>query len=300
MINPIVQSCLEIARAGYERRDVVDMMVDSPRLKNLGNFLLNNSKIDHTFRLQQTQKSAVKCMDTVAIAYGAGIDSRCALHFALKNELKVHLVHVNYGQPYHQAEFEATLALVQDEKHSEVDFHFEQVKLISSEDLKGDFAWKNYIIPARNLVLAAIASQYSSRVWVVATHRGVDESVGAADKSARFFQETGEVLTGFYGYKISVSSPFFKLTKKKTAKDFLQTGGTEEELKATFSCYSPVPEDHPTDVDKVVYKHCGTCYACYKRHQLFQALDIEYNFVTHPQQGKNWLDFQDQEKMKGR
>jgi 7-cyano-7-deazaguanine synthase in queuosine biosynthesis len=160
----------------------------------------------------------------------------------------------------------------------------------AKEESDKDRAWKNYIFPARNLVLAAIGSQYSDTVWIVANKRS-DESVGTPDKTSRFFRETTDLLSDFYGRLILVKSPLLNQSKLEAVQDYLKKGGSVQALKATFSCYSPTPGEN---------EHCGKCLACYKRYKLFQALNVEVNFHTFPPDGENFLAYEKYEKSKGR
>jgi 7-cyano-7-deazaguanine synthase in queuosine biosynthesis len=307
-MNPLVQSCLEISRAGYEKRNHVEFRYDNPRLVSLGNFLLNNSNLKHTFRLQEKRHDP----NVVAICFGGGIDSYTAMFHALAKGREVRLIWMTYGQACAGKEslvfngigdakngfasklaepFEADFETLRTTYGVNLDFKlhpaYEDVQILPREsNLK--HAWEDYIIPARNLVLAAVASNYASEIWIVANRRN-DETVGTPDKTTRFYRESSALFTEFYGQKTIVTSPFLHLSKLEATRAYLAGGGSMEALKATFSCYTPVTTEPYA---------CGRCYACYKRYQLFQALNTEYNFAEHPKDDPKRPKYEAQEKAK--
>jgi 7-cyano-7-deazaguanine synthase in queuosine biosynthesis len=297
MNHPLIDSCLEISRAGYEKRSPTDMPWDNARLLSLGNYLLNNSGLDTTFRLQSLPSGT----EDIAICFGGGIDSYCALVYAIWQGRRVHLIHVDYGSPYCKHE-RAVFGQIEDiyrqegvnpfaadfarDEHGDISFHREEIQLVTPSDA-GGLDWSNYIVPARNLVLAAIGSKYASTVWIVSTKRS-DETVGTPDKTSRFYQSATQIFTAFYNRRILVTSPFRSYSKLEVVQRYIDGGGSTEALKATFSCYSPKEKGTP----------CGTCYACYKRFKLFQHLNIEVSFATHPQEGPNFGTYRQQEESK--
>lgn len=317
-MNPLVETFRDICVAGYEKRNVLNSRVVSPKIKQLANFLLNRSTDATTFRIRQEP-----WVDNseVAIGFGGGIDSYCALHYALGNGMRVHLVHVDYGQPYFRQERSvfnrislawSTLGtdcrkdhienvffkdLKTLEESMEVKFPRDQLqfhtdsKVVVPENQDG-MDWENYIVPARNLLLAGVCAEYARQIWIVATKRS-DETVGTPDKTTRFYKQTSEILSQHYGMPFSVLSPFIGVSKFETVKNYLLHHGSLETLKQTWSCYSPT--FGASDEWK---KQCGTCYACFKRYQLFQKLDEQIDFVTHPRNGKNWDKFVEQELKK--
>jgi 7-cyano-7-deazaguanine synthase in queuosine biosynthesis len=307
-MNPLVQSCLEISRAGYEKRNHVEFRYDNPRLVSLGNFLLNNSNLKHTFRLQEKRHDP----NVVAICFGGGIDSYTAMFHALAKGRRVELIWASYGQkcwlnesevfnalatnlavgssfkgvPF-RADFETLQGSYGVDVKEALHCHFEEVSILPV-DSKLKPAWEDYIIPARNLVLAAVASNYASEIWIVANRRN-DETVGTPDKTTRFYRESSALFTEFYGQKTIVTSPFLHLSKLEATRAYLAGGGSMEALKATFSCYTPATTEPYA---------CGRCYACYKRYQLFQALNVEYNFAEHPKDDPKRPKYEAQEKAK--
>lgn len=314
-MNPLVDTCLKISQAGYSLDPVVDGQYHNSDLLKLGTFLLNNSNLKiasgHVLYLHSSKEAQrPKTYDKeVAIAFGGGIDSYCAIWYALLEGFTVKLIHINYGQPYYYQERDVfkylRRAALRDEKFSYskaffADFarvqnmvangrisFFEQKQIFVPKGARG-LDWENYIIPARNLVLAAIASNYARRVWIVATKRS-NEEVGTPDKTSRFYHDSSKTFSEFYGQSVTVESPFFHLSKSDVVSHYLNSGGRVEALLDTFSCYSPVNN-----------LHCGTCYACWKRYKLFASLGVKHEFVTHPLDGPNNMAFQAKEAAKGR
>ena len=302
MRNPLVETCLQISRAGYQREGYLQPEYFERRLLALGTFLLNDGA-DPALRLH-SDKPALSISDKqeVAICFGAGIDSYCALIWAAWQGKKIHLIHVNYGQPYwqnehnvfHEIQTHTPKSLLSDDlsvdEHALIHFHSHSVDLIPKEDQQHkDFQWHDYIIPARNLVLAAIGAQYAQLVWVVANKRE-DETIGARDKTTRFYREASIAFTQFYGFPVAVKSPFIRWSKREVVERYIEGGGSIEALKQTWSCYTFSKKQ----------LHCGICYQCYKRFKLFQSLNVEHDFQVHPQKGEHFYEYERREQSKGR
>lgn len=299
--NSLVDACAAITEAGYNKDQIIGADWMSPELQSLGSWLLANSGLP-MFSLKLSRKQGA-----LAIGMGCGIDSYIALMFALKsNTNPVEVIHLNYGQPYFEQEANFFKDLVNASVDKDCspslkkdlitfngfnknDICFRSVHRRIIPEYLGrdlDFSWKDYIVPARNLFLAAVCSQFASEIWIVATRRK-DETVGTPDKTSNFYVRTSQVFTNFYRRSVLVKSPFLERSKADVVKEFLDIGGSEESLTRTFSCYSPVGDEH-----------CGTCYACFKRYHLFQKFDIKFTFHEHPKSGKNWEVFTAKEEAK--
>lgn len=282
-MNPIISSCFEIMRAGYERNPRIPVWYKSDTLFSLAKYLL----ADYV-RVQELDYATEP--RRVACCFGAGVDSYCAVIHALKQNRPVCVLFVNYGHPANAAEARVYNALLDAHKGKDSVFSSDLNRFpdrdmqFEIEDIEGvipdasDLKWKDYIVPARNLVFSAIASQYARTIWIVATAR-LNENVGTRDKTSRFYRLTSTLLSEFYGTKYVVESPFFDMTKLQVVKAYLDDGGDKLALTHTYSCYAGtcVP--------------CGECYACFKRYNLFQKLDIEYTFNVHPVQAKNYNQY---------
>jgi 7-cyano-7-deazaguanine synthase in queuosine biosynthesis len=312
--NPLVESCLELSRAGYEHRDDVSLAWENSRFISLGNYLLNHSQLGRTFRLKPRRRYD---KNRLAICFGAGIDSYIALFQALKDKRDVVLVWVDYGQPYARHERHVFRNLIgvgpggfyRDAKtlldrygvHIQKDTRFEEpdkIPLLRPDETEG-LDWQHYIIPARNLVLAAIASQYADQVWIVSNKRSV-ESVGTPDKTSRFYTEASDLFSQFYGRRVIVTTPFKQKSKLQAVQDYLEAGGCVQALRETFSCYTPPTSDELAQKCLPPTTGCGACLACAKRHLLFQGLNKETAFANPPWEGPHWAEYQQHERSKGR
>lgn len=331
-MNPLVESCKAISKAGYSGETDIEQAYLNPRLLRLGTFLLNNSKLSSTFRLKEQRRGSSVC-----ICMGGGIDSYIAIHEAFTQSYeKVVLLHVDYSQPYNTLESQvfnlisraAQLSDSAPRKWFDSDFDRMRSKFgklnvsikqvvfpLIDKETKLDFSWENYIVPARNLLLAALASEHADDIWIVANKRA-DETVGTPDKTSRFYMEASETFSEFYGRQVRVFSPFFKVSKLQAVTDWISQGGDPRILKITHSCYADpatltwdilgarfeqyTPESLEVSSEKNPATHCGECYACYKRYKLFQSLNIVHFFRTHPQDGKNWHQYARAEQNKGR
>jgi 7-cyano-7-deazaguanine synthase in queuosine biosynthesis len=316
MQNPLLESCMEITRAGYRKEDNCSFVYKNTRLISLGNYLLDNSGLGRIFHLKDTSDRS-----GIALMFGGGIDSYIAMWLALYEGNKVHVVHVDYGQPYSTHEVDVCKqvragyvqplrTLIHDLADTQsVEFAKDGNTLHDMHDIDIDTnlqftsywvelltehtkidGWEHYIIPARNLVLAAIGAEFADTIYIVANKRS-DENVGTPDKTSRFYRETSDLLSDFYGRRIRVMSPFLDRTKAEAVRYYLMKGGNLEALKGTFSCYTP-------NVDSPI--HCGTCYACYKRYKLFQALNTHFEFASPPWTGPNYHAYEAKEQNKGR
>lgn len=302
-MNLLTQTCLSVSRAGYEGHKHIDPIVHLDRLQTLAVFLLNKPVVI-------SPKKKISDTKKVAICFGAGIDSYCALVSALREKRQITLVYVNYGQPYFAAEFrvfdlvrkyafkkQSKSAIVKDLSRFEHNMKLvtSAVSIIKPEEKNG-LDWENYIIPARNLVLAAEASPYAQTVWIVATHRP-NEETGARDKTSMFFSGTSVLFSEFYGYHVAVESPFFHKSKWQVVQEYLAEGGSIEALSETFSCYSPVWNN-----SKQRMEHCSKCLACFKRWKLFKQLSVDTTplFAGDPAKAPNYEKYQAHEEAKGR
>jgi 7-cyano-7-deazaguanine synthase in queuosine biosynthesis len=263
--------------------------------------------------------------------FGAGIDSYCALIKALQEGRNIYLIHVLYGAPYGIYErrvfkalqngwigafsLDPTQTIPKAMNSFGRDFMRlseggltlrrdalmigqHEVAIVPSED-QSDLSWENYIIPARNLVLAAIGSQYAPNIWIVSNKRN-NEDIGTPDKTSTFYQSASDIFSDFYGYPVRVSTPFGLMSKQEMVVKYLEDGGSAQALRSTISCYSPVVETDPrTNKDKGVF-HCGRCYACYKRHKLFTNIREDHEFYFDPLEAPNREEYMAREKAKGR
>jgi len=300
-MNPIVQACLEVSRAGYEESSLIQSPLRNKRLLHLGSWLLSK-QYGKPIVLKFSPQGYKQQPKKLALLFGGGIDSYCMLHKALRDGYETAVVFVDYGQLCSHAEWcvfrkvcvaydnrdrtDTVFGVLGDDvlnsvrTHSAKLSHYrEEIELVRKSEEGKDFAFKDYVFPARNLVLAAIGTLYAPRVWIASTR--TDAEVGAPDNTPRFFQEASTLFSELYGTDIKVTSPFLSISKGTVVQDYLSNGGTVESLKETFSCYTPVP----------FLRHCGTCLACFKRYELFSSLNVEADFAVHPKDGAYYEEF---------
>jgi len=230
------------------------------------------------------------------ICCGGGIDSTLAiLYLKMMGGDTPLLIHTDYGIPYNKKEIESLKKVLEifertfDLSLSLVSVQFDSRLLgvpLTEENLG-----KGYIIPARNLLLSTIASNYGDDIWIVANWRKND-TVGAPDKSRKFYGDMTELLSLSWGSEKRVSSPFLHLSKKETIEWAINLYGYEdilELLSQTTSCYS----------EKINVYNCGECYACFKRWMATKGL-IDLPFDKDPVEGKKFVEYASREVDKGR
>lgn len=324
-MNPLLAECISISKSGYAKCDDLPGDYVNPKLVSLGNYLLNNSGLEKTFKLKQDRRKSPT--QKTVLCFGGGIDSYICLISCLRclvegeaDELAI--LSVDYGMPSANQEHKVFKAVMQvlaelrtfsptcrEEFHASFgengirkdiyrvipESFYSQIEdkilmfrtklsLVPKEDK--EFGWKDYIIPARNLVLAALAAEYGDNIIIVANSRK-DETVGTPDKTTRFYRSTSEILTQFYGYPKRVIGFYQTSSKLEAVREYLEHGGSIAALKETWSCYTP-HEGIP----------CGQCYACFKRYNLFQALNEEHVFAFFPPDGPNYHQYQLAEQKK--
>ena len=113
-------------------------------------------------------------------------------------------------------------------------------------------------LPGRNLLLVA-----KTAVWC-ALHAWPTVALGTlkgnpfADSSREFFAGLESVVHTGLDWPLQIVTPFSELTKAEVLEL-----GRGIELDHTFSCISPVGDDH-----------CGQCNKCAERRRAFEALAI--------------------------
>lgn len=307
MRNPLIDSIYAISKAGYSinkeekaSRITLEQPYANQKLTSLASFLLS-----------QYHPVSVTCTNPLkkrlCIGMSGGLDSYCAFIKAAQSSFyeEVTLLFHNYGQPFYKEEesvvteirgaiagatnpFKADtdrLAYLKGPKINWVTVHTNLVP--QGQDIS-DF--ENYIVPARNLVIAAECSNYGNTVWIVANRRS-NEGVGTRDKTSRFYNSASDIFSEFYGFQVTVESPFFTQSKLQMVQNHLAEGWSKDALVATFSCYAK--PDPTSDI-----KACGKCGACWKKWRLLEELGIEYKFRSHPKDGPEADKFRDAEARK--
>jgi len=115
-------------------------------------------------------------------------------------------------------------------------------------------------IPARNLLLASIGSQFADEVIIA----GIKDD-HCVDKTEHAFEKFSDVLSLASEKNIRIYSPGWEFAKVDLVQRYAKRGPKQvERLLKTFSCY--FPEDG---------HHCGQCQACFRRSVSFLANGIE-------------------------
>jgi len=108
---------------------------------------------------------------------------------------------------------------------------------------------KDADIPMRNAFLLMLSSYYDSEL-VLVVQRG---EMTIPDRSPKFFYEFQMWLSFLNNRPITITSPFFDMTKTQMVRWYIETGLSTEDLLYTRSCYST--GELP----------CGACSACFRR-----------------------------------
>ena len=122
-------------------------------------------------------------------------------------------------------------------------------------DYSLDFSTREYgdkaYIPFRNLILACQAVKYDDHVVIAGL---ADDKV--SDKNESIFKEFSDLLTKLEGRPITVTSPFWNMTKSNVVKWFIENYPEERELLTqTVSCYDENP----------FIRQCWKCPACFRK-----------------------------------
>lgn len=129
---------------------------------------------------------------------------------------------------------------------------------------------KNYIIPARNMIFASIASGFAERVWIMGMK--YEDHYHMLDKNSNFFKAASFMLSQATGNPTVVETPFKNLTKTDIinwAKNFQLP-----HLHDTTSCYNPDSQ------------RCGKCSLCFKRYIAMKACGLDEEFDEDPTQSE--------------
>jgi len=175
------------------------------------------------------------------LLFSGGLDSFIAYHYLNKPKT----LYVNLQHRYAVHEIEKVKELIPD-------------TIIDDRLFLGDWEEKDANIPLRNAFLTMIASNHADDI-VLVVQRGEME---IPDRSPFFFNNFAEHLSFLHGKRITLTSPFFTMTKTDMVKWYLDGGLDPNILLKTRSCYSP------TD------KPCGNCSACFRRWVAFFNNDI--------------------------
>jgi 7-cyano-7-deazaguanine synthase in queuosine biosynthesis len=127
-----------------------------------------------------------------------------------------------------------------------------------------DWEARDANIPLRNAFLVMIASYYDTSIALVVQKGELD----IPDRSVKFFNEFGGMLTFLWGRRTTLTTPFFAMTKTQMVRWYLDEGLNPATLLSTRSCYSP--DDLP----------CGACAACFRRWIAFVNNGLTENYTN--------------------
>jgi 7-cyano-7-deazaguanine synthase in queuosine biosynthesis len=195
-------------------------------------------------------------MKTVQL-YGGGIDSLC-IAYLHKPDIKVYF---NLGTE--EALREQAVAK---RAHAVIDKRL----------WLADQVLPNKILPARNLLLVALASYYGNRILLGSTAGDTTR-----DKDATFLSGAQAVLDHilahdpgkslpFHNEGIFVEAPALHFTKTQLVKQYLEAGGDPDELLSSRSCY------HGNAVE------CGVCRSCLRKYVALKLNGLNPIFENKP------------------
>ena len=189
--------------------------------------------------------------------YGGGIDSVCIAHIH-KPDVKVFF---DLGTPENR--FERQRAI-------------DAGAIVDDRLFLGDQVLENKILPARNLVLVALASYYGNTILLGSTAGDTTR-----DKDATFLFQTTQLLDHILGHDpdkalpfhargLSVVAPALHLTKTQLVARYLATGGDPSVLINSRSCYSS--DEH----------ECGVCRSCVRKFVALKLNGLSPTFQHSP------------------
>jgi hypothetical protein len=251
IIGTISSACLV-----KDNEATLDIQVEGPVSYDLAeflSFLLSDDKVDKHIEVHLSGDDSLNNETGDAyfdktICLSGGADSWVAQQLTGAFPLFVH-----YGECYNDMEWNFV------QKMGAVRFDVALPKRHPS--------WQ-YVIPARNFLLVAMAAMFGNEV-IMAAVKG-DRS---PDKGDYFFKTASRILTESYGRPIAVTTPFANTTKTQLIAKYLSLGKSKRHLQRTVSCYSPVG-----------MKHCGQCKACVRRAIAFKLNHVhrKSDYVANP------------------
>ncbi len=181
----------------------------------------------------------------MVLLFSGGIDSFVAYHYLNKPQTVYFDLHTRYTEKEKIVVKKLIPSTIIDDS----------LNLQSRE--YGDKAY----VPFRNLLLACQAVKYSDEVVIAGLK---DDKV--SDKNELAFQKFSTLLSELENRNIVIQSPFWKFTKEKVVKWYVDNIGDDLLLK-TISCYSPGSENY-----------CGACPSCFRKWCALRANGYDLKF----------------------
>lgn len=194
--------------------------------------------------------------DKVVALYSGGIDSYC---MAVLEQPDV-LLNVNLGGRYGD----------QEREHLQTPPGMED-RLVTVDLPLGQFELpENFIIPARNAILAMVAVNYGNTILLgsVAQSRGADKDKPFQKHMNLLFEHMFSPQPVWLpdGAPVWLGLPVYHLTKTELVWEAVNRGARGEDIRdRTFSCYTPTPDG----------TECGQCKPCGRKWGALAANGIE-------------------------
>ena len=119
----------------------------------------------------------------------------------------------------------------------------------------GQYERDDAIVPNRNAHLVLLASHYGEHIML-----GSVSGDRSFDKDEKFYLRMEDLLNHMWQEqhwteerKFKIESPFKDKTKTELVREYVEKGGSLEELLTSYSCYEGGE------------KHCGQCKACFRK-----------------------------------
>lgn len=173
--------------------------------------------------------------------YGGGIDSVCIAHL-------------------HQPDIRVYFDLGTEEAAQEKQRALAAGAIVDSRLFLGDQVLPNKILPARNLLLVAMASYYGNTILLGSTAGDTTR-----DKDFTFITSASRLLSHilqhdptkalpFHAQGVTVFAPGLHLTKTQLVRQYLEANGDPDALVNSRSCYT----GHEVE--------CGQCRSCVRKY----------------------------------
>lgn len=189
--------------------------------------------------------------------YGGGMDSHC-IDYLFKPDVKLYC-HLGTAEAAYEAKVASRAGAIVDYRLS-----------------LSDQVLPNSILPARNLLLVAIAAYYGNRIWLGATAGDTTR-----DKDSTFLSSCSELLDHILGHDPDKALPFHKnglvveapaahLTKTQLVALYLREGGSGATLLHSRSCY------------RGGRLECGECRSCVRKFVALRLNGLAPVFAKQP------------------
>jgi len=199
------------------------------------------------------------------ILYSAGMDSHVLAHAFPDAQL----VYIDSGARYSKKERESIKRTAP-----------RDVTVVDGVLDLSRYEREDAIVPARNLLLATVASFYGERIYIGAT-----AGDNSTDKDFEFARLAGGVLSHVYDShhfpgkgEVSIELPLKNMAKSALVEWYRGEFGEADTLAATTSCYSS--DDG----------HCGACKACLRKWLAFEVngIALDSMFALNPRDWDGW------------